>query len=129
MARKGRQMKDFDWLVAFELFFKQGEESYQELPVENEPQRSRIIASPHDLEINTMKKDLLSRLSREAKEVLYLICWSPDRILKTLMTGKYKVVSKDKIFNHLKSNGWKPCTINNTFSELKQLTKELQEIE
>ena len=134
-----------DWQVAYNIVFDNGIEPYLESePINFERAQSdhkgssyagfhSTLPSHSNQEKELIKKDLVQNLSKEAKDVIYLLFKSPVEVLKDLMPLKYKgttseageIFSKERIRLKLISEGWKPNKINKAFQEIRVLVSEL----
>ncbi len=123
---KGKSMMSYPWLTVYQTM-KCGDISYFEQSISGDLNQSEIqLPSIANQESETIKKDLITNLSGEAKEVVKLILSSPMEILETFQTPKYKTISKQKIKEHLAVNGWPPRRIEKVFSELKTFVMDLE---
>ena len=123
---KGKSMLTYPWLTVYQTM-KNGDISYFEQSILNEGLPTEIqLPSELNQEKIVIKKDLIISLSNEAKEVIRLVLNSPIEILETFQTSKYKTISKQKIKDHLTTNGWPPRRIEKVFTELKTFTMDLE---
>jgi hypothetical protein len=142
MAGKGKSMVAYDWLIAYQVGFKNGEIPYCEvatqfnhsnsIPNDNyQGETNFILQSKHEnQETIVIKKDLVNKLSFEAKDVVKLLLNSPSEIVDSFSTSKYKCTSKNKIMEYLVQNmKWPKKKVVKVFTELKTFTKELDQLE
>lgn len=137
----GKGFVEFDWQVAYNIAYCNGIESYVENPENNQEEgktgfsyKGSVIFSSKNQERDFIKKDLIQNLSKEAKDIIFLILKSPAEILKDLMPPKYKgttseageIFSKELIRKKLRNEGWKNQKIEKAFQELRTLIKELE---
>jgi len=123
---KGKSMLTYPWLTVYQTM-KCGDISYFEQSILSEGLPTEIqLPSELNQEKIVIKKDLIISLSNEAKEVIRLVLNSPIEILETFQTPKYKTISKQKIKDHLTTNGWPPRRIEKVFTELKTFTMDLE---
>lgn len=128
-GEKGRKkrMALYPWITTY-ASMQYGNVPYNESPVEGEGE-SIVLPSAHNPEKIVIKKDLTTKLSDEAKEVITLILKGPAEVLEMFMTEKYHTISKGKIRQYLIDNGWKTHKVEKVFSELKVFVTDLEEID
>ncbi len=123
---KGKSMMSYPWLTVYQTM-KNGDISYFEQSSSNDLDKSEIqLPSISNQEAEIIKKDLITKLSKEAKEVIQMVLNSPTEILEVFQTPKYKTISKAKIKEHLAINGWPPRRIDKVFTELKTFVMDLE---
>jgi hypothetical protein len=126
MNKVGKRMSEHNWLTAYQVGFKDGIDRYDEFPEEFE--KTIILPSRSNPEKEFMKKELADNLSEEAKEIVRIILNGPSEIVSTFFTDAYNCISKAKILIFFRKTGWKKKTINQAFDELKEFTKNIDEI-
>ncbi len=119
----GKKMMFYPWFCVYNSLHY-GDIPYNEHPDENDKE-SITLPSIDNQESLCIKKDLTTKLSNEAKDIIRLILNSPIEIIETFMTMNYKKISKTKIKEHLVMNGWQPQKVDKTFSELKTFVTDL----
>lgn len=141
MAGKGKSMVAYDWLIAYQVGFKNGSIPYCELTTQfnhsnsiandnYQGETNFILQSKYESqETVVIKKDLVNKLSYEAKDVVKLLLNSPSEIVDSFSTPKYKCTSKNKIMEYLIQNmKWPKKKVTKVFTELKTFTKELDQL-
>ncbi len=121
----GKKMMIYPWLTVYNTTHL-GDIVYDENPTEDDKQ-SITLSGIENQETICIKKDLTTKLSDEAKDIIRLILNGPAEIIETFMTTKYKKISKNLIKNHLIELGWATKKIDKTFSELKTFVTDLDE--
>jgi hypothetical protein len=126
MSGKGKGFVWFDYLIAFNLQWKQGLISYEENPIYNLDLQLEVSNSNHQANTESLiiKKDLTEKLSKEAKDIIKLVLQSPEEVIKELKGDRYNIISKDKIYIFLRKQGWKRKKIDGAFLELKKFVSE-----
>jgi len=121
---KGKTMLSYPWLTVYATMHY-GDVPYNE-NAEEEDKESITLPSMHNQEILLIKKDLILKLSKEAKEVINLILCGPSEVLETFLTPKYHQVSKEKIKQYLIKDGWPKKTVRIVFEELKRFVMDIE---
>jgi hypothetical protein len=126
MSGKGKGFVWFDYLIAFNLGWKQGLVSYEENPIYNLDMQLEVSSHSNQdsQEKIAIKKDLTEKLSREAKDIIKLIINGPEEVLREIKGDRYNIISKDKIYVFLRKQGWKRKAIDGAFAELKNFVSE-----
>lgn len=126
MSGKGKGFVWFDYLIAFNLGWKQGLVSYEENPIYNLDMQLEVSSHSNQdsQEKIAIKKDLTEKLSREAKDIIKLIINGSEEVLREIKGDRYNIISKDKIYVFLRKKGWKRKTIDTAFAELKNFVSE-----
>lgn len=133
MSGHGKGFVWQDYQVAFEVGYREGIESSDILI------RGDINAAPSEVrrrvdmfespgispEEIVIKKDLISRLSEEAKEIILIILAGPKEVIEAITSDKYNCISKKRVKQYLEKKGWHPKTINRCFEELKHLSDDI----
>lgn len=93
-------------------------------PVYEEDYKPRCPPNQENLLI---RREVLRRMSAEAKEVMWILNNVPGEIFESFShNGR---ISKNRIFNYLKKDGWRTVDIVRTFKELKKVAKTLERYE
>lgn len=116
----------FTWVVAYQTVFNHGLVPCN--TVMEDPDAPTLVGA-NDPEREMIKKDLFQCLSHDAKEIVALILNGPNEIFESFFTSKYHCVSKDLIRKHLKRKGWSYKKIMAGFAEIRDFTKEIDEVE
>ena len=124
-----KQMNPYHWLTAYQVGFNQGIESYSEVSSPDDPYPPCILYSETNLERDIMKRDLIKKLSEEAKDIIRMIVLGPDEAMQFLYAEKYKTISKYRILTLLKKQGWKKKKIDKSIREIEKFAVELKEID
>jgi hypothetical protein len=122
----GNTLSEHNWLTAYQISFKNGIDVYDESPGEFE--KTIILPSKSNPEKEFMKKELADNLSEEAKEIVRIILNGPSEIVSTFFSDTYNCVSKARILIFFRKKGWKRKVIRTAFNELKEFTKNIDEI-
>lgn len=83
------------------------------------------LMSGFDLEKELIKKDLFDKLSDKSKQILNILFYSDDDILKMLSTPKTGNITKRSLMIFLQEIGFSVFNISKCFKELKMLANSL----
>lgn len=134
MAGHGKSFVWQDYQTAFEIAYKEGMESADDFVRKSQnlfdaSTDIRVVdtfenpcVSP---ETAVIKKDLISQLSEEAKEIILIVLEGPKEVIEAITSEKYNCISKQRIKQYLEKKGWRPKTINRCFEELKHFSEEI----
>ena len=126
LMAKGKATNLYAYLTIYQTM-KYGDIPYFEQSTPRENQKEIMLPSSSNQERDVIKKDLFTKLSSEAKEVINIVLNSPNEILETFKTPKYGIISRNKIKKYLISNGWKTKFVEKVFSELKEFVMSFEE--
>ena len=112
--------------ISYDSFCAVFESSYvslsQEPLTENQFEQLREKNSALDLLI---RKELVSNLSKDAKEVVLTILDAPMNILEVLSPANYKRPTRNMLRKYLFQSGWEHKKIDAVFIELKEYSGQL----
>lgn len=123
MTERGKRMKAFLRSEGFDNFDRAAlEEIFEELCSEHFEQQA---VNPEGMAI---RKDLVDRLSEEAKEVIKIIFNTPSELVDYLWGCKEKQVDRltcSNIRQYLRYYGWKHLVIEDAFQEIKLFLRKI----
>ena len=135
---KGKTMTIYPWLTAMQ-YGREGDIEYTEQRPEddwasydekktNDPLitigKERTLPDKLNQEQVIIKKDLIEKLSKDAKYIVNLLLLGPNE--ERFKNEKYSSYSKLKIRLHLLQIGWESRQINMAYMELKEFVMALE---